>query len=584
MKVPFKELIKGVYPFFVASTIILLFGPLIIYFGNIIEFNSKLTIVLSLCVSVLAAVTILFAIVYRYVSDNARIYIKSFFTVLSVVLWIQGNFLVWKYGLLDGQGILYEYFDWRGLDILIWLCAIFISILSAKSIARFSLFVCSILLFVQVLYTGFIFNANLSEIRNKKEYSHAVTDKIIQFSDKQNIIHIILDAFQSDLFEKTINSNSDFYSNKLDGFVFFPDTVGSFPTTYMSVPAIFSGINYKNDIPMHKFFSDIFENHSFLPLLGQKGYDRESVATGMRGFANFTAIHNVPKPFYGSSFELGFVETLSLLDFSLFRYLPHLGKGLVYDHGKWCFQKLSFHPELNYTPINHARFFEKYIQLIKVNPRKNPSYKFIHLFSTHAPVVLNCECEYIGKPVSSVQQYDEKYLLPHLCCGINQVIMLIEKLKEIGIYDDCMIILQGDHGFGRPVNVKNYHEDLMHANYLSKHIIGCAMPLMAIKKFSSTGKMKISKVQASLTDIPATIMQALDIENNFPGEPLFDLGEEVQRDRRYLHYRWRHEYWQGEYLERLDEFAVRGPVTDAFSWDHVATYFPPEQQKNSVSD
>lgn len=574
MKSYSKILLQGIYPFFTVLAIILLFGPIIIYVGNINEFSALLKNMFLWFLLIIIIFVLIGGVLYLLLPLNLRKYWISCLTFLAVLLWIQGNLLVWKYGLFDGQGILYQYVDWRGFDVLIWIVLLAVTIRWAKKLAPFSPIICTALLLVQISYASFLVYENAEAIKGRRVYSFGVPREIVRFSDARNIIHIILDAFQSDLFEKILNSNYAYFEKKLDGFTFFRDTVASFPTTYMSLPAIFRGVNYKNDISMNKFFTQSFENSTFLNLLGDNGYTLESCTTGMTGFTEvFEQIYHVPKPFYATKLQLEIAETLSILDFCLFRYLPHIGKGLVYNHEKWCFQNLHSKAGLIYYPVNHARFFEKYIAATEVVPKK-PTYKFFHLFISHAPLVLNADCEYIGKVVSPKEEYDDRYVLPQLTCSLRQCIMLFDRLKEMGIYNNCMIILQADHGYGKPVDIKTCDEKALQDSHLSRHIIACALPLLAIKPFNSTGNLRISNVQASLTDIPATLMSQLRIKHHFPGQSVFELDENEQREREFLYYVWRHELWQGDYFDKLEQFSVRGPAIDQFSWTHAATYYP----------
>jgi hypothetical protein len=571
------EFMRVLAPAILISSILFFFGPFTIYSGNVSEFQLSLVDILKYCAIPGIGIVALFLIIGLLLSKRFLLLYVSLLLVSAVLLWIQGNFLVWNYGLFDGQGISYQYFDWRAFDILLWITLLGISVFWAKKLAGFSIIICTALLFVQITYACFIVYTNPDSMKSKEAYSYKIPNEILQFSNKRNIIHIILDAFQSDLFESIIETDFRYFSTKLNRFTFFRDTLGSFPTTYMSLPAIFSGINYKNHIPMPTFFMTTFKN-TFLNVLAANGYDRESVSTDM---TCFDKSYEVPKPYNRDKFQVGIAETLRILDFSLFRFVPHIGKGVLYNDEKWSFQKLYSRSGLIYTPVNHAKFFEEYINLIEVAPKK-PTYKFIHLFTTHAPLVLDANCEYLGEPISPKEQYNDQYLLPQLTCGLRQVTMLFDRFKDMGIYDNSMIILQADHGYGKPITIEECHEKAMENNHLSGHIIGCALPLLAIKRFNSNEGFKISNAQVSLTDIPATIMGELGIRHNFPGKSVFELDDKEQRDRRFLYYVWRHEAWQGDYFDKLYEFAISGAVLDQSSWRHVATYYPPENDSRRM--
>ena len=66
------------------------------------------------------------------------------------------------------------------------------------------------------------------------------------FSPKENMVHIVLDGYQSDLFQHVIN-NDPRLAEAFDGFLYFPDTLGNTDVTELSFGAFLTGIDYKND-------------------------------------------------------------------------------------------------------------------------------------------------------------------------------------------------------------------------------------------------------------------------------------------------------------------------------------------------
>ncbi|MCP4576789.1 MAG: hypothetical protein GY846_10950 [Deltaproteobacteria bacterium] len=63
------------------------------------------------------------------------------------MMWIQGTFLMWEYGLLDGQSIDWEMQEWRGwIDASIWILIIASCVIFHKAIYRISTFACIVLI------------------------------------------------------------------------------------------------------------------------------------------------------------------------------------------------------------------------------------------------------------------------------------------------------------------------------------------------------------------------------------------------------------------------------------------------------
>ena len=64
------------------------------------------------------------------------------------------------------------------------------------------------------------------------------------------MIHIVLDAFLSETFGEVIERERSTFDRDFSEFVFFADHLGAFPTTRASMPAMLTGIAYRNEIPL----------------------------------------------------------------------------------------------------------------------------------------------------------------------------------------------------------------------------------------------------------------------------------------------------------------------------------------------
>jgi predicted secreted protein len=161
---------------------------------------------------------------------------------------------------------------------------------------------------------------------------------------------------------------------------------------------------------------------------------------------------------------------------------------------------------------------------------------------------------------SSMESYKRQAM------GSLQVVKLfLDELKGLGIYDDSIIFVMGDHGiFEETLNIQG------------------AAPLLLIKKCNSHGIMEISDVPVSLSDIPATVFSELGFEGEFSGEDIFSLTESTNRTRTYYFYNWfspGFADWSKEYLPPMKKYLISGPVYLEDSWhmtDDVFTYEPDE--------
>ena len=187
----------------IVSTLFL-FGPFIIFQGNINEFLVSLKSILSFFfVPALVLLVLLTAIGFVLPKQLHKRYISLLF-ILGFLLWLQGNVLVWKYGLLDGQGIDWNKSVWRGwLDCFIWLMLMLIALKFFEQVYRISAFISIVMLLLQSVFLVFTSGQKPETWHEKDEISLSkpMPQELSQFSSKQNVIIFLLDAFQSDYFQ-----------------------------------------------------------------------------------------------------------------------------------------------------------------------------------------------------------------------------------------------------------------------------------------------------------------------------------------------------------------------------------------------
>lgn len=561
-------------------SIIFLFIPFTIYQGNIDEFAVPLTSIL--CYLLMPALIILFLLVCLGLAlpeNGHRRYISILF-ILAILIWIQGNIFVWKYGLMNGQTIDWTTGIWRGwIDAGLWALMLMVGFIFYKQLYKLSGIICTVLIFVQLAHLSFA-SFNETNVWNKRAsaLSHESPSKeIFEFSSKQNIIFIILDAFQSDIFQDILNGDSEFYYKALGGFTFFRDTLASFPTTYMSIPAILSGRTYKNRIPMPDFVNEVLNGDTIPNVLYLKGFDIDLVLNnGMYGTGHYSNKYFLPVPYNVKENEYCQSNTALIMDLALFRLAPHFLKKYVSIDGVGLIRSLSGQSDyLKFRYFAHKAFFEDLISRMCVE-RDRPVYKFIHLCTTHAPFVVNDNCEYAGGPLL----HTRRNIINQAKCSLDHVIEFLKKLKSKGIYESSLIIISADHGAGKKTRIKNMNEKVLRGLVLSEQdfqeLVGSALPLLLIKPPGSLGPLRVSDAQATLSDIPDTVSSFVGLNKGFGGQSIYDIPAEENRERSFCYYKWRHENWQNDYFERLVEFKVNGSAFDARSWRKGNTYFPPD--------
>jgi len=237
------------------------FGPVTIYTGNSSEFAVPLSaIIYTLLLPGLSFSAFLLLIGVLLPETAFRRY-AAIMLAIGVLLWIQGNFIVWDYGLADGRGGNWNETMWRGwVDGALWLFLLLTSLIYFRQVYRISTIISVVVMSVQIVAFIFGYFQTIGNPKHDERVGKQLTakDALFSFSSKQNVIHIILDELQSNVFDDIINSDIKRYSQELEGFTYFRNTVGAFPTTQFSIPAIFSTKYYMNDIPIPEFFDTVY--------------------------------------------------------------------------------------------------------------------------------------------------------------------------------------------------------------------------------------------------------------------------------------------------------------------------------------
>lgn len=94
------------------------------------------------------------------------------------------------------------------------------------------------------------------------------------FGKKENVIIIVLDAFQGSVFKEILDANPQ-YAKKFDGFTWFQNASISIPSTQLSLPNMLSGIPYDNTVPVQEYKRRTLLSHSIPSVFRGAGYQSE---------------------------------------------------------------------------------------------------------------------------------------------------------------------------------------------------------------------------------------------------------------------------------------------------------------------
>jgi len=559
------------------------FGPATIYQGNTEELTVPLTSILKTLAGPALILLLLLGLIGFVLHGKPHALYVSILFALGFLLWLQGNFLVWRYGLLDGRAIDWAKDAWRGwADGALWAGLLVLSGLLYKKLYRAAAWgsaAVTAVLLVSLVITS-LQNPETWAAQEKARRPLVPPEKIFEFSSEFNVIHLVLDGFESDVFFDLLSENPDSYSKSLPGFTFFQDALGTFPTTYMSVPAFLSGRVYRNEVPMRRFVLEVNRGKTIFNRLFDRAYETHLVeAARFTKGSRHSQEYQIAVPYGGTERQILRSKSAQMLDLSLFRHAPHFLKRFIYNDQTWLIQRLVA-PKghlLNLEYFSHAAFMDDVIEHSSVKTGK-PVYTYIHLMTSHFPMVVNTDCEYAGKIPSSRDN-----IKIQAKCVLRQIIRFMDRLKGAGIYDSSLIIIQSDHGQGHDIAWANAKVSGESAGVIDGvglgEIAGSSLALLLVKPPQDQEGFRVSQAQVSLTDIPATLCALLRLDEDFGGRSVFEVGPDEIRERRYLYHAWGADDWKKSFFPRLDEFIVKGSVFDRNSWRLLTTHYPARRRR-----
>ena len=558
---------------------VLLFAPFAIHSGNPDEFSATLPAILAVyALPGFVAVLAMAAIGGALPAAGFARYLAGL-SIIAILMWLQGTFLVWDYGPLDGASIPWLKTGWRGLiDSTLWIALLVVAFYGYRRFGRPIVIAAGTTFAIQLLAigAGVMSAASSPGQADDNAFDESQYEAIFRFSSEKNVLHIVMDGFQTDVFEDIVaDPDHQRLADALSGFTVFTDNLGTFPYTQMTMPLLVSGKAYTNSVPVDAFTENTMRGDTILNSAAAAGFEIDiATQVALRKVYAAGAVSNfydIPADRHASLHDYAVKDAARLFDLSLFRLAPHFVKAYIHRDELWFVQ--SWFRERDYLGIRYfseLRFLEDLATGLRAD-RDTPVYKLFHLMLSHRPTVGNEQCEYDGK-----RQTWRNNVTIQARCGLERVVDVLEALKKVGVYDNTVIVLMADHGAW--IGVEGFHdnqEPQPHpAASATDFIAGMAVPVLAIKPAASSGPMQTSTAPTTIADVPATLAALLGIEPAFDGRNVFDIPASEQRTRTFFNYAYGKNHKHPGYLYPLAEYEVRGTPFKYESWRHVGMRLP----------
>ncbi len=361
-----------------------------------------------------------------------------------------------------------------------------------------------------------------------------------------NVYHILLDEYQTEMFELTLDDN---VKEQLGGFVYYPKNTTVFGRTGMSLPSIFTGKTYDYQEPQIEYQQKAFDSdRSFLYWLKDVGYETQAY------------IHKI------YTFDQPLFDTVTLhsenaqTGLSDQVYTKLFAKLWIYANAPKTVAEKVVHPEFlqqvkaqnilpDEAPVLSSASFKNIIQ-DDAALDKSGTYTFVHLILPHFPHVLKSDCSYNKDAESSPIEQSQ--------CATKLIGEFTDKLKKLDRYENSLVIIESDHG--AKFNVENGElKSIKSGQYSEEWSTARSRALLLIKTPDRTSQDTFmrSEAETTLLDIAPTIIGALGIEakTNFEGTSLE--SSDANPGERVRYYHFFDKKGKNEQTDELQRFVIK---------------------------
>lgn len=420
-----------------------------------------------------------------------------------------------------------------------WITFVVVGSLSFVGLTRFKK---NIVMFILVVLIVTLVPALIAISHSKQSVEN---EQPFVLSEKKNIFVLGFDGVPGKIVSELLNEDIT-YSRDFKDFVVFRNAISQSPATRASLTGeLFGTQDYKSlgDTEDALISALKAEGLSEKMLLNQ-------VADSYQHLYNWGK--NIKWPEDATHFQSS-VDTFNFFKYSIARiWTRHIlnllnwgdnGKIILpYIIGSYTESGLSWRilmgasPEWDQTLNSTTFLYDELMERMSVGASEL-SVRYLHFTFTHYPVDFDESCNFRGDNKqwhASHQNYEGVVLEGR--CALHRFSLFIDKLKDLGIYDNTLIVLKSDHG--KPAEYFSEYPDNLMINGHPMWGYNRYRPTLMIKNFGADKPEITYKDELVLiNDLAKTLCVKSEIDVDckvFPGIDL--LGESLELDMPYYLY------------------------------------------------
>ncbi len=482
---------------------VLIFGPLSLFLSNSEEFWFTLYDVLKVVLFISILSLFLLFLFFSLLTKKAHIFFRKLLLGITLGFFVQARINIsYGSGVLDGTEIQWDQYIVYGIiDTFVWIICLVLPfgvahICKKKKVSGIVLGILAVFLIV-VQIPGFILQLGNYQPHSNSELFISSTG-IFDLGKKDNIIIFILDTMDESYYQDFIQEQPE-YTDNLDGFVHYNNTLASGARTPIAVPSMFTGIPFIRSNSYSDYKAKVWSDKNSLNILHNMGYDVRFFSEAVLfSESNIQYIEN----FTDGGTSIGSYPLFSKILYKLvmFKLSPHFVK-----HFFWL-DTADFDETIDMTvqnpyKLDDAKFFSDFQEKGFTFNSYDNTVRIYHLRGAHSPYKLS-------KNGTSSKTATRRDQVAGCFYSIN---LMLSKLKESGMYDSSTIIITADHG----------------EIHVSEH------PLFLLKISGATEPYTTSHAPVSLFDLPIFLAKHVNrtLQNQEYGIDMFSLKEDDERER-----------------------------------------------------
>lgn len=462
-----------------------IFAPLELYLGNIDEFWFRFSTLLPLLLAMAAAVILISALLLRILPGKASMVAETLIYIITLLLYIQGNYLTINHGTLNGAQIDWSQYSVKYIaDGFLWLVVIVASLLllaklKGKILSALRV-IALIVIGTQVITIGVVGIMG----RGADDHSHSVyLSKQGEYtvSSSGNTIVFLLDCFDAQVMMDLWEQEPETVEKTFRGFTFYHNMAGGATRTKYAMPYVFTGRTNTGEDSYSEYVRKASAASPFYMTLREGDYDARIYTNKIFvGADQSDVIQNFSSGLSEVSSKPGLC--MDYMRLVAFRYFPNALERYFWMYSgefeKWKSDKETG----EYSYDDDIRFYQTLSKQGLSVATDKPCFRLYHLNGAHAPYIMDENCK-------AVPHEDDGEMRQALGC-LKIIRAYNKQLKQLGLYKDANIIIMADHGFNR-------------------HSIHEQNPLFMVKPAGKNKGFSISEIPLSYSSMPQIFASAI---------------------------------------------------------------------------